>query len=356
MSANPAPSEYPVNPVVVRVERAGVVESVHRGAWCLVDASGEVLAGAGAFEHAYFARSAIKSLQALALLESGAAERFGFSDAELALAIASHAGESCHTEVVHGTLERLGLGLQHLRCGAHAPFDARTRAELAARQEAPTALHNNCSGKHVGFLALARQLGVPPERYLEPDSAGQALVRRLVSELTGTPERALVPGIDGCSAPTYRLSLRALATAFARLANPEGLAPVRRAQAARLTRVAGAHPALIAGSAKVLDTELLRASGGRLFGKIGAEAVHAIGVLGGGQALALKVDDGGARALPVLVLGLLEGLGLARPAELAALGAFRETTLRNIAGLEVGRIEAVLEPRVERPAGMTVRT
>ncbi len=345
MTALPPASEspaYPENPVVVRVRRAGVVESVHRGAWCLVDAAGQVLAGAGHFEHPFFVRSSVKSLQVLPLLESGAAERYRFSDAELALAIASHSGEALHTALVQATLERLGLGVRHLRCGSHAPTDEGARAELRARREPPSALHNNCSGKHAGFLALAKHLDVPLEAYLEPASRGQELVRGVLAELTGVAPATLVPGLDGCSAPTYRLPLRALATAFARLTNPAGLASARRAHAERLTRVAGAHPVLIGGSKKRLDTELLRASHGRLFPKIGAEAVHALGVVGGGRALALKLDDGGERALPVLVLGLLEALELATPAELEALAPWRERRLHNFAGLEVGSLEPVL--------------
>src|SRR6185503_9938088 len=203
--------------------------------------------------------------------------------AEVALTISSHAGEPCHTETARGALERIGLGVRHLRCGVHPPFDSQTREELRARGEAPTALHNNCSGKHVGFLALAKHLGVAPEDYLAPESRGQVLVRRALAELTDVPERLLVPGVDGCSAPTYRLPLRALATAFARIANPGALAPERRAFAARMTGAAAEHPVLVSGSRKCLDTDLLAASGGRLFAKIGAEAVHAIGVVGGGR-------------------------------------------------------------------------
>lgn len=337
-----SPDHYPANPVVVRVYRAGVVESVHRGAWCLADPEGKVLASAGDVEHPVFVRSAIKSIQALALFESGAAERFRFSDPEVALAISSHAGEPCHTETARRTLERLGLGVRHLRCGVHPPFDNQTREELRARGEAPSALHNNCSGKHVGFLALAKYLNVAPEDYLAPESRGQELVRRALSELSGVPERALVPGIDGCSAPTYRLPLRALATAFARMANPEALPPERRAFARRMTGAAAEHPVLVSGSRKCLDTDILKATGGRLFAKIGAEAVHAIGVVGGGRGLALKIDDGGVRGLHALVMGLIERLELAGTLELAQLAAWRETRLENFAGLEVGRIEAVL--------------
>ena len=336
------PLLFPDNPVLVRFLRGREVESVHRGAWCLVDTAGEVVVGAGELTHPYFARSSVKALQALPLLESGAAEHFQFSDEELALSSASHAGEECHTEVVRRALERLGLGVRHLRCGVHAPFDERTRRSLRARGESASALHNNCSGKHMGFLALAQHLGVQSERYLEPESAGQKLVPQVLAEMSGRPERELAPELDGCSAPTFRLSLVELATAFARLANPEALVPARRAAAARLTRVAGAHPVLIAGSAKWLDTALLGASGGRLFAKYGAESVQAVGIVGGGRGFALKIDDGGLRALQAFVPAILAHLGLLQASELTALASFCETKLVNFAGLEVGRIEAVL--------------
>ncbi|MEQ1894901.1 MAG: asparaginase [Planctomycetota bacterium] len=333
---------FPDNPVLVRFLRGREVESVHRGAWCLVDPAGEVLAGAGDLGQRYFARSSVKALQALALLESGAAEHFQLSDEELAVVIASHAGEECHTAVVSRLLERLGLGVRHLRCGVHAPFDERTRKALRAAGETATALHNNCSGKHVGFLALAKHLGVPSESYLDPDSAGQKLVRAALAEMSGVSWDELAPEVDGCSAPTFRLPLAALATAFARLANPSELGPARRAAAERLTRVAGAHPVLIAGSARWLDTDLLRASGGRLFAKYGAEAVQAVGVVGGGRGFALKIDDGGLSALQAFVPAILERLGLLQLNELAALASWREMRLVNFAGLDVGRIEPVL--------------
>lgn len=342
MSAAGTPRPFPENPVLVRFLRGGRVESVHRGAWCLADADGRVLASAGDCAHPYFVRSSIKALQALPLLASGAAERAQYRDEELALALASHAGEECHTAIVGALLARLGLGPGDLRCGVHAPFESKAREALRARGEAPSTLHNNCSGKHAGFLVLARHLGVPLERYLEPESAGQRLVRATLAELGGIAPDAIAPGTDGCSAPTFALPLPALATAFARLTTPAALAPERRAHAARIVRVAGEHPTLIAGTGRWLDTDLLRASGGRLFAKYGAESVQAVGVVGAGRGLALKIDDGGLRALTFFVPRLLAHLGLLAPDEVSALARWSEPRLVNFAGLEVGRIEAVL--------------
>ena len=210
---------YPENPVLARVWRGAWIESQHRGAWVMVDSAGGVLDGAGSLEAPVFARSSIKSLQALPLCETGAADELGWSDAELALALASHNAESCHTDPVRRLLERLDLSVSDLQCGPQFPGDPAARAALAAAGEAPSALHNNCSGKHAGFLGLARHLGAPPAHYLDVESPGQRLVHDAVAEMTGVARADLGVSIDGCSAPSFRLPLRSLATAIARVAN-----------------------------------------------------------------------------------------------------------------------------------------
>ncbi len=340
--SSPSTNGYPENPVVVRVWRNREIESVHRGAWCMADSAGAVLASAGDFEAAFFVRSSIKPIQALPLLESGAADRFDFSDEELALTVASHSGESCHTERVGSLLRRLGLSESFLRCGAHEPMDPVARAELKQLGREPTQLHNNCSGKHAGFLALAKHLGVPLEDYLDPSSEGQELVRAALAELTNTPLERLVPAVDGCSAPAYRLSLRGLATAFARITSPRTLPSARAQNLERVTCAVARNPVLLAGSRGRLDTDLVRATGGRLLPKIGAEAIYAVGLCGGDRALAIKIDDGGTRGLFPLVVALLERLEFASPAEIEAVASWREAVLQNHAGLPVGRVEPVL--------------
>ena len=337
-----ASSEQGANPVLVEVWRGPAVESVHRGAWVLADGSGAVLDGAGDWDTPIFPRSAIKALQALPLLESGAAGRYAFDDADVALACASHNGEPCHTERAAAILARLDLGPGALQCGAHPPGDPATDAALRARGERPSALHNNCSGKHAGFLALARQLAAPVERYLDVESPGQRAVRRAVGEMTGVDPAQLEFGIDGCSAPNWRMPLKGLATAFARLAEPGGLAPERAAACRRLADSVARNPVLIAGSHKRICTDLVRETAGRLFPKIGAEAVYVVGVRGADRGLALKLDDGGKRGLHPLLLALLGRLGLASAAELARLAGYREAVLSNYAGLEIGRVEVRL--------------
>ena len=331
--------DYPDNPVLCRVRRGAWIESQHRGAWVFSDASGHVVDGAGDWETPVFARSAIKSLQALPLVESGAAERFGYGDAELALALSSHNAEPCHTDAVEGILARLGLTGEALRCGAQAPGDPAARKELAAAGAEPTAVHNNCSGKHAGFLALGAHLGAEPQRYLDAGAEVQRAVREAVCAMCDVDPAAVTHGVDGCSAPTYRLPLAAMATGIARVTNAEGLIAERRAACEWMQRAVAAHPVLIAGSHKRIDTDIARVSGGRLFPKIGAEAVYLVGVRGGDRGLAVKIDDGSWRALHAVVVGLLERLELASPDELAALEGWRGRPMRNWAGLEVGALE-----------------
>ncbi|MCE9596095.1 MAG: asparaginase [Planctomycetes bacterium] len=331
----------PDNPVLARLWRGTFVESQHRGSWVLVDTSGKVLEGRGHFEQPIFARSSVKSLQALPLVETGAARRFGYADDELALALSSHNAEAAHTERVERLLARIGLTAADLQCGPQPPTDPAARADLAKRGAKPTSIHNNCSGKHTGFLALATHLGEAPAKYLDPTSQVQTLARRALEEMSGLQSGELTTAIDGCSAPTFRLPLVRLATAIARVANPEGLSAERRAALEWMHRAVAAHPDMIAGNYRRLCTDLVRATGGRLFPKIGGEAVYVVGVRGKGVGLALKIDDGDPRGLHAVVVELLKRLGYLTPSEYATLSEWRAEVQRNWGGLEVGRLEVV---------------
>jgi len=338
----PAAREVPVHPVLVRLWRGEHVESQHRGAWVVVDERG-VQQGAGNWREPVFARSSVKSLQAVPLLESGAADRYGFDAAELALALSSHSAEPIHTERVAALLARLGLSVEHLKCGPQVPLDPEARRELARRGERPSALHNNCSGKHAAFLALALHTRVAPTDYLDPSAASQRAVRAALQELTETPDEELAVAIDGCSAPTFRLPLAKLAAGIARIATPGRGSGARGAACTRMVEAVARHPELIAGNHQRLCTDLARATRGRLFPKIGAEGIYVIGRVGTGQGLALKIDDGGERALHALVIALLERLGWAEPSELAGLARYRDAQLVNRAGLVVGRTEVLID-------------
>lgn len=333
------PFSPPANPILVRVRRGAFVESVHRAAFTVRDADGRAVDGLGDTRSRMFARSAIKALQALPLIETGAADRFGLSSADLALSISSHNAEAQHTERAAAMLERLGLDASALRCGSQSPGDPAARQALKEADAKPTALHNNCSGKHAGFLTLGAHLGADPARYLDASDAVQSLVRTAVGEMCDADPASLTFAIDGCSAPTWRLSLDAMATAFARLVEPDALEPGRAAAARRLIEAGVRHPELVAGEHKRLDTALMRVSDGNLFCKVGAEAVYLIANRERGHGLAIKVDDGGYRGLFPLVVGLCVHLGWLERDRAERLTGFAPGPHTNWAGLEVGTIE-----------------
>lgn len=317
------------NPVLAWFHRAGVLESMHRGAWVVVDSTGAVLEHQGDPDQIIFARSAMKSLQALPLLESGASDAFGLEPRHLALALASHSGEEVHLDTASDGLAKIGLTPDALQCGPQPPFGSNDPNDASR-------LANNCSGKHVGFLALARHLGADPAAYLDPGEVVQQLVRTAVAEMTGTDD--LGDGLDGCSAPTFHMPLRALAAGLARLTTPASLPSLRQGTCRRLTDAAAAHPVLVAGSHERFCTDLLRATGGRVFGKIGAEGVYAFGVVDADIGFAGKVDDGNARPLYPIMLRVLRSRDLISDAEAGRLDRWGSTSRTNWDGLEVGEI------------------
>lgn len=335
-SADPA-----VEPVQVRVWRGEHVESEHRGAWVVTDTDGRVVDQGGSAGLPVWARSTVKALQVLPLLESGGAEACELRESELALACASHNAEPQHTERVRRLLERIDLDVADLQCGSQPPGDPDVRNALRAAGGSPTALHNNCSGKHAGFLALARHLQVAPEQYLDPTGAVQLRVRSAVAEMCSVDEAQIPLATDGCSAPTFRLPLDRMATAFARIANPEGLDADRAQACERIQAAVARYPELIAGRYKRICTDLVRVSDGRLFAKVGAEGVYVIGVRGAGVGLAVKLSDGQGRGLFPLVVDLCERFGWLEGAALDELGRWRAGDLTNWAGRTVGRTEVL---------------
>ena len=332
-------SRYPDAPVLASVWRGGAVESVHRGSWCLVDGSGAILEGAGPWDQPFFARSSTKALQAVPLFESGAAAHFKLTDMEIALAVSSHNAEPCHVTTARGLLHRIGLGEDRLGCGPQPPGDPEARAVLISGNVSPGRIHNNCSGKHAGFLALTRFLEADVDDYLAFDSPGQALVRGAVSDFTGLAPEALGLALDGCSAPTFRMPLSALGGAFARFTSPDGMERERVRACERIMGAVKRYPVLLAGRSRRLDTALVEVTGGRLFPKIGAEAVYVVGIRGADRALAVKIDDGGLRGLHAVVVALLRRLGFLHESEARALEGYRQSTLRNWDGLEIGHLE-----------------
>lgn len=320
----------------VLVWRGNLIESRHRVAYTVADAAGTIRHACGDVRRCVFPRSAIKPLQAIAMVESGAADRFEVNDRELALAGASHSGEAVHVETVRAWLARLGLDEAALECGTHAPIHGPSAERLVSTGQTPTALHNNCSGKHAGMLTLALHLGAPIQGYGRPEHPVQRAIAGTVAELAGCALEA--PAIDGCGAPNWPLPLRALATAMARVAAPDGLPPARAGALGRIARAMRAHPDLVAGSGRACSA-LIEALD--VVVKTGAEGVQVAALPERGLGLALKVEDGATRASEVALLALLEALGAVPDATRPALAPIARPALRNHAGAVVGEIRPV---------------
>lgn len=325
------------NPILVEVTRGEGTESRHRGAAAVFDSQGRAVASWGDIERPVFPRSAVKPLQVLPLIESGAAEAFGVSDAEIALACASHSGEPEQVALVAAWLGRLGLGTGALECGAHPPTNAEAAEALIRAGEAPSALHNNCSGKHCGMIATALHLGEPVAGYVRPEHPVQRRVRALLGELGGVDLSSALVAVDGCSIPTIAMPLAALARAMARFADPEGLAPARAAAARRVQAAMAAHPRLVAGSGRFC-TVVLEATGGAALVKTGAEGVICAALPGARLGLALKIDDGAGRAAEVATAALLRHLGAFDSRQWAAVAAVARPALRNRNDIVVGEV------------------
>jgi len=325
------------NPVLVEVLRGAIVESRHRGAVAVVDADGAPVLAQGDVDLPVFPRSAVKALQALRLIETGAADRYGLTDRELALACASHGGEPDHVSAASRMLARIGLDAAALRCGAHAPMHGPSAASLYRAGEAPSALHNNCSGKHAGFLCLACALGADPRGYIEPDHPVQREVKAAIEDITGARLSDDRRGIDGCSVPTWALPLRNLALGLARFGTGQGLAPERAKAAARLRAACAAHPWYVAGSGRFC-TEAMQRLGARAFVKVGAEGVYCGALPAVGLGIAVKCDDGSARAAEVVMAALIARFGALSEAERAALDRFVRPVLHNWNGIAIGAL------------------
>jgi L-asparaginase II len=322
------------NPVLVEAVRGTLVESWHRGTIAVVDADGKAVLAVGDVTVPVFPRSAVKALQALPLVESGAADRYGFGDEELALACSSHSGEEGHVAVASRMLTRAGLDESALSCGAHWPMN-QAAAFALARTGAPSALHNNCSGKHAGFLCVACAQGIDHTGYWQPDHPVQQNVRHVLEDLTGAVLSPECRAIDGCSVPTWATPLNKLAHAFAKFGSGRGLTRERTAATARLLAACAHKPWHVAGTGRFC-TEIMKLFGARVFVKTGAEGMYCGALPGEGLGVAIKCDDGGGRAAEALTAAVIARFLPLEPAERAALAGFVHPALRNWNGFEVG--------------------
>jgi L-asparaginase II len=324
-------------PLVVEVLRGTHVESCHAVSAAVLDANRGVVFAAGDIDAAVFPRSAVKGLQALPLIESGAADRFALTTEELALACASHSGQPVHVATATRMLAKARQTPECLECGTHWPSDEAASRALVAEHAYPSALHNNCSGKHSGFVCVACAMGSSPRGYVQPDHPAMQEVTAALSGMSGTRLDASNRAVDGCSIPTYAIPLRALALAFARFGSGQGLDPTRAAAARRLRAAVAANPMMVAGTGR-FDTRVMTALGARAFVKTGAEGVHCAALPELGLGFAVKCADGAGRASQLVTATLLQRYVAVDGDAAGLLAELARPVLRNWNGLEVGSL------------------
>jgi L-asparaginase II len=340
-SSSPAATKVPRSAPLVEVNRGSITESRHRGHIAAVDGNGTLVASLGDAEAVTYLRSSAKPFQTIPLLVSGAADRFGFTEREVALACASHSGEPVHVELVSSMLKKIGLESSALRCGIHEPYSALEAKRMRELGIPPTVLHNNCSGKHAGMLALALHLGAPIETYEQPDNAVQIAIREVVARFCSCGSEDLAVGIDGCAVPAYGMPISSMASMYARLINPPALDEPTAAACDRIVSAMTRYPELIGGTSDRLDTEMMRATQGRLVSKVGAEGVYTAGIKPcaewpTGLGLALKIEDGDDyRARPTVVIEALRQLGVLSEDSLSVFARFQ---VKNRRGDVVGEV------------------
>ncbi len=320
-----------MNKVLYELWRGKILESAHRGCWAVVKGA-KVVAKGGDPDEPTFMRSSAKPFQALAVVESGAVDTFHLTDEELSVVCGSHFGEEIHVRAAASILGKAGLTRDDLKCGAHAPFSPAASRALAREGLKPTALHNNCSGKHAGMVAAAKALGAPVDTYLDPKHPLQRQNRRNVARFAGLKESALSLGTDGCSAPTFGMPVTAMARMFAGLtASDAGPA------AKRVMQAMTSHPEMIGHPCE----ELMKAAPGRIVGKVGAEGVYGAGICGEGIGMAVKIEDGNARPLLAVVVAILKKLRLLGRKDVAVLENLVKPEITNHAGIVVGSCKVV---------------
>lgn len=329
-------AESPVTPFdapVAAVWRGALIESIHRGRYAVRDARGEEIDSLGDTEEYVCLRSSAKPFQALPLVFSGAADAFGLTREEIAVACASHNAEPRHLAAVRSILRKAGLSEEDLHSGAHPPIHALSAARLARSGEEPRPIHGNCSGKHAGMLAVCAHAGWDPAGYRDPEGPLQKLVRRTIAKLCGLEPEAVRLAGDGCGVPVFALPLGNLALGFARLAADSEDFPEDLAEAVHRIRDAmRRYPFMVAGTGR-FDTELMKVTD--LIVKSGAEGVFAA-ASPEGWGLALKISDGASRAVAPAVVAVLGKRGVQLPREM------KSFPVADLHGEAVGKVASLL--------------
>jgi L-asparaginase II len=323
--------------VLVKVFRGDLIESIHRGHIAVVNANGELLYSVGDPGEVIYARSSMKPLQAIPIVETGAAEHFNFDNADLSLTCASHNGEDQHTVRVQSILERADLSISDLQCGTHNPRWEETYEALVKTGGQVTPVYNNCSGKHSGMLATAKHMNESTNNYYKLDHPVQIRIIEAISELTEVPKNEIKIGIDGCGVPVHGVPLLNLALGFAKMADPRLLSNKRQEAVNKITTAMMEAPEMVGGTDRFCS-DFMRILDGRMFGKAGAEGVYCIGDKETGIGIALKIEDGNGRATSPVAVEVLTQLGLLSESQRAQLNAYHYPKLKNARSEEIGEL------------------
>jgi len=328
--------------VLAEVTRGRIVESVHFGDVAVVDTAGKLLYYAGDPGKVTYMRSAAKPVQAIAYIERGGHQRFGFSAPEIAVTCASHSGEDVHVEAVYSILRKIGLDESYLQCGTHTPVHRPTARRMVVEGRKSTAVHCNCSGKHSGMLTLSVMLGADPRGYLDPDGPVQKTILGTASEMMGVSPGSMILGIDGCGVPVYGVPLTAMARGFARLSLPSSLSPGRALAVETISSAMRSYPQMVAGTGR-FTTDLLTQAGDRILSKSGAEAVYCMALVGKGIGVAFKVADGESRPIAPAAIEILRQLDAITQEDIKALAGWAHPVIKNLRGEVCGEIRPAVE-------------
>jgi len=336
--------------IIANVIRGNTIESVHTGHLCIVDGDGHVIALFGDPTTVTYVRSAAKAFQFIPCITSGAADAFGFTEEEFALAVASHSGEPQHVKLAESMLGKAGFSEADLQCGIHLPFSEAVATGMIINGEEPTQLHNNCSGKHAAMLAFAKHIDADPASYLSDENRIQKRIIKCVADFAEVPVESIAVGTDGCAAPNFALPVSAMAKSFINLIRPHKFHESIRFACSRVVDAMIGYPELIGGTER-LDTMLMQAAPGRIISKVGADGVWLCGVLPcdrwpTGLGIALKVADGDDhRARPAAAVEILRQLDVLAPRDLSSISPM---PIKNRRGETVGRVE----PNIQIKDGM----
>ena len=327
-----------MNPILVEVYRNKVLESFHRGVICIVDREGKVIYSEGDVQQICYPRSAMKLIQVMPLLELGGIERFGFTLEEIAVMCGSHNAEPEHLRVVNSILQKIGLNKENLKCGSQYPTSKKDADELIRKSEKPHHIHNNCSGKHAGMLALCKLLDLEIDDYLNPNHPIQTLILQYVEEMYEYPKEKMVTALDGCSAPIYSIPIYNQALAFKNLTATAFYTQERKLACKTIVEAMSTYPFMVAGS-KRYCSDMMKICGSRIIGKTGAEGVFCMSLLQEQMGVCIKIDDG--KMLPQynVAQALVEATGIFDKEILLPLQSYKQSDLNNFNKRTTGAIK-----------------